>query len=72
MPNPTLSSDPAFQTVQQPERQRFEGLLQRIQHIAHAQGQDNPELKVQAGRSVIYRGVPTQDPVSENIPLEVV
>lgn len=75
MPDPVPQapgSSASVQPSQQPERQRFEELLQRVQKEAQAQGQENAVLRVQAGRPVIYKGVPSQDPVSESIPNEAV
>lgn len=65
-------SNMAVQAPVEPERQRFDELLQRLGQEAQAQGQENPVVSVQAGRPVIYKGVPGQDPVSENIPIEAI
>jgi len=80
MPEPKLESTPpnspspsaSDQSPQQPERQRFEQLLQRIQQQAKVQGQENAVLTIQAGRPVIYKGVPDQEPVSKHIPIETI
>lgn len=60
------------QAPNQPERRGFEALLQRLSQEAQAQGQENPVIAVQAGRPFIYKGVPGQDQVSENIPIEAI
>lgn len=51
-------------------RQRFEQLLSILHWHAKAQGQENATISVQAGRPIIYRGVPGQEPVSQDIPIE--
>lgn len=53
-------------------RQRFEQLLTTLQQQAKAQGQENATISVQAGRPIIYRGVPSQEPISQDIPIESV
>jgi len=65
-------SGAATQVPLEPERQWFEALLQRLGQEAQAQGQENPVISVQAGRPVIYKGMPGQEPVSENIPIEAI
>jgi len=62
----------ATQAPLEPERQRFEALLQRLGQEAQANGQENPVITVQSGRPVVYKGVPGQDPISENIPIEAI
>lgn len=80
MPDPTTGapggnspgSSASVQSTQQPDRQRFEELLQRIQGEAQGRGQEDAVLRVQAGRPVIYKGIPSQDPMPEDIPIDAV
>lgn len=53
-------------------RQRFEQLLSTLHWQAKAQGKENATIWVQAGRPIIYRGVPSQEPVSKDIPIEII
>ena len=56
----------------EPERQRFEALLSNLHSQAQVQGKENATITVQAGRSIIYRGVPGQDPLPKDIPTETI
>lgn len=54
----------------EPERQRFEALLSNLH--SQVQGKENATITVQAGRSIIYRGVPGQDPLPKDILTETI
>lgn len=60
------SSSNSNNSVKDPERQRFEALLSKL----HLQAQS--QVTVQAGRQIIYRGVPGEDSLPKDIPTETI
>ena len=68
--SPNLSS--SNNSAKEPERQRMEALLSALHWQAKAQGKENATITVQAGRPIIYRGVPGQDPLPRDIPTETI
>lgn len=72
MPKPIPQTSPTPNASDQQLRQRFEQLLNTLQQQAEAQGQESATISVQAGRPIIYRGVPGQEPASKDIPIETI
>lgn len=67
-PNHSSSDNSALE----PERQRFEALLSNLYGQAQAQGKENATITVQAGRPIIYKGVPGTEPLPKDIPIETI
>lgn len=72
-PNVTsLDSSNSTNLNKEPERQKFAALLSSLQQQAQAQGKENATITVQAGRPIVYRGIPGQDPLPKDIPIETI